>query len=352
MNPEEYEGYVYYIRLKTNNGRFYKVGFTRMSSVEQRFSYGESEAHKMIDKVFLFKYSLHAYDIEQHLHGHLRHVQAYKKYSFSSLFRNLSEHPLYKDGQSELYQEDVLGLDPDYTRPFQISSFFSKPKDDLIKRRMLQTDFYHESVREEEVANIYKVFDEFLTQPFFESKEEFINRIGYWVYSIRRWSIRNAFFAGPFCVTRTTIHGTAPLPTTREELLEMTELAPVWGYTDSIPEEIKYLKNLRFVKFAFESIKKLPQGLYELENLKELDIHGTSIKSISRDIEKLTNLEILNIQYCEHLLSLPPEIDKLDNLKRIIISPNRFNRLKENIPNKAYLLDWDEHDEFLDDTPA
>jgi hypothetical protein len=49
---------------------------------------------------------------------------------------------------------------------------------------------------------------------------------------------------------------------------------------------------------------------------------------------------------------LPPEIDKLDNLKRIIISPNRFNRLKENIPNKAYLLDWDEHDEFLDDTPA
>ncbi|MER2512392.1 MAG: GIY-YIG nuclease family protein [Nitrosomonas ureae] len=340
MNPEEHEGYVYYIRLKTNKGRFYKIGFTRMSSVEQRFSYEGSEAYKMIDKVLLFKYSFHAYDIEQHLHGHLRHVQAYKKYGFSSLFQNLSEHPLYKDGQSELYEEDILGLDPEYTRPFQISSLFSKPKNDLIKRRMLQTDFYHKSVRDEEVANLYNVFDEFLTQPAFESKEEFINRIGSWVYSIRRWAIRNTFFAGPFCVSGKTIHDATPLPTTKEELLEMTEFAPVWGYTDSIPEEIKYLKNLRYVKFEFESIKTLPQGLFELKNIVELDINGTSIKSISRDIEKLSNLEILNIQYCDKLFSLPPEIEKLDKLRKIIISKNHFNRLKVNIPNKAHLLDW------------
>lgn len=352
MNPEEYEGYLYYIRLNTSKGRFYKIGFTRMSSVEQRFSYEGSEAYKMIDKVLLFKYSLHAYDIEQHLHGHLRHVQAYKKYGFSSLFKNLSEHPLYKDGQSELYHEDVLGLDCEYMRPFQLSSIFSKPKNDLIKRRMLQTDFYHESVREAEVANVYKVLDEFLTQPLFESKEEFISRIGTWVYSISRWSIRNAFYASPFCVSGTTIHGVAPLPSTRGELLEMTDFSPVWAYTDSIPSEIKYLNNLRRVKFTFESIKELPPGIYELEKLEELDISGTSVQSISNDIAKLKNLEIINIQYCNHLLFLPPEIEKLDKLRKIIISPKRFNRLKKNIPNKAHLLEWTEIDEFIDDTPA
>ncbi len=71
IRPETSEGYLYYIRLNTEKGLLYKIGFTKMENVEKRFSYGGSDKYKQIEKVFMYKYSMYAYDIELLLHNHL-----------------------------------------------------------------------------------------------------------------------------------------------------------------------------------------------------------------------------------------------------------------------------------------
>lgn len=98
-------GRVYYVKLKTDCGTFYKIGFTTKESVEERFSYAGLGDEKMIEKVFLFTYAENAYAVEQKLHKYFKKSLAFGKYSKDP---NL---PLFKRGQSELYRSDILGLD-------------------------------------------------------------------------------------------------------------------------------------------------------------------------------------------------------------------------------------------------
>lgn len=107
--PKVQSGHLYYVRLKTPVGKFYKIGFTAYGTVEERFDYGGSGDSKYIDKVLMFTYSDQAFDIEQSLHGCLYDKKAFAKFSANEHF------PLSRNGQTELYIEDVLGLDPDYT---------------------------------------------------------------------------------------------------------------------------------------------------------------------------------------------------------------------------------------------
>lgn len=102
-------GNLYYVRLKTPVGIFYKIGFTTLDSVEARMNYGGSDDARYIDKVLMFVNSSEAYDIEQQLHGCLYDKAAFEKYSSNDNF------PLSKNGQTELYIEDILDLDTNYT---------------------------------------------------------------------------------------------------------------------------------------------------------------------------------------------------------------------------------------------
>lgn len=102
-------GNIYYVRLKTPVGVFYKIGFTTLESVKARMGYGGSNDANYIDEVLMFVNNSNAYDIEQELHGRLYNKAAFAKYSSDDNF------PLSKNGQTELYIEDILNLDPNYT---------------------------------------------------------------------------------------------------------------------------------------------------------------------------------------------------------------------------------------------
>ena len=102
-------GNLYYVRLNTEYGKFYKIGFTTLESVHARMSYSGSTDWKYIDEVLMFIYLPDAFEVEQTLHSYLDEKRTFGKYSANSAF------PLSKNGQSELYTEDVLGLDPEYT---------------------------------------------------------------------------------------------------------------------------------------------------------------------------------------------------------------------------------------------
>jgi hypothetical protein len=109
INRFRSDGSLYYVRLETHCGIFYKIGFTTLESVHERFSYGGSSDWKYIDKILLFVSHPNALAIEKKLHAYLYEKRAFGKYSASKNF------PLAKNGQTELYIEDVLELDSEYT---------------------------------------------------------------------------------------------------------------------------------------------------------------------------------------------------------------------------------------------
>lgn len=109
MSFGESKGKLYYVRLKTNCGVLYKIGFTKLESVEKRLAYGGSRDAELIDKVFLFLELDDAYQVEQELHALLYSKKAFEKYSC------VDEYPLCNNGQTELYTKDVLRMDSNYT---------------------------------------------------------------------------------------------------------------------------------------------------------------------------------------------------------------------------------------------
>tara|TARA_R110001592_G_scaffold363263_1_gene682786 strand:- start:10339 stop:11010 length:672 start_codon:yes stop_codon:yes gene_type:complete len=107
--PCKKSGNLYYVRLKTECGIFYKLGFTSLNSVHERLGYGGSNDAQYIDKVLLFVYLDDASEVENKLHSYLSDKKAFGKYSAAK------EFPLSKNGQTELYIEDVLRLDSAYS---------------------------------------------------------------------------------------------------------------------------------------------------------------------------------------------------------------------------------------------
>lgn len=108
-------GNLYYVRLNTPLGKFYKIGFTTMKSVNDRLAFQGTGDEKYIDEVLYFQFRLGAYGLEQSLHAYFSEQAAFGKYSA------FVDMPLPRNGQSELYYDDVLKLDKKFT-PAQAES--------------------------------------------------------------------------------------------------------------------------------------------------------------------------------------------------------------------------------------
>lgn len=117
-------GHVYYARLKTTQGTFYKIGFTTKSTLFERMAYGGLGDEKLIDQEFFFSFRDDAWDVEQTLLDHFDEQRAFGKYS------NDPAMPLCRRGQSELFGYDVLGLDHDLYKQ-QDSDAVAATKDEL-----------------------------------------------------------------------------------------------------------------------------------------------------------------------------------------------------------------------------
>jgi hypothetical protein len=107
--PASSAGNLYYVKLKTDSGTLYKLGFTSLESVHARLSFGGAGDEKLIDKVLFFEYFEDAFDIEDRFHSLFE-----SKAVFSKKYPK-AHAPLFNNGQSELYAEDILMLDPDYS---------------------------------------------------------------------------------------------------------------------------------------------------------------------------------------------------------------------------------------------
>ncbi len=109
LRPSNPSGNVYYARLITPLGIFYKLGFTTHDSVQARLAYKGNGDEKLLDHVLCFGYLDDAFDVEFALHSHFAVRAAFSSYCAEP------DLPLFGNGQSELYIDDVLGLDDAYT---------------------------------------------------------------------------------------------------------------------------------------------------------------------------------------------------------------------------------------------
>lgn len=105
--PKSSAGNVYYARLRTPQGVFYKLGYTSKPTLIERMAYCGSGDEKLIDCQFFFTFREDAWDVEQTLLEHFDKRRAFGRYS------NDPALPLSGRGQSELFAYDVLGLDDD-----------------------------------------------------------------------------------------------------------------------------------------------------------------------------------------------------------------------------------------------
>ncbi len=114
--PTDPSGYVYYVRLRTPQGVFYKLGYTRKPTLEERLAYGGVGDEKLIDRKLLFSFQPDAWDIEQLLLEHFEKHRVFGKHG------NDPSMPLAGRGQSELFDRDILGLDEELYKPVDIAS--------------------------------------------------------------------------------------------------------------------------------------------------------------------------------------------------------------------------------------
>jgi hypothetical protein len=143
--PDYWTGNLYYVRLKTAYGYFYKIGFTTLPSVESRLGYSNSGDENYIDKVILFKSLNDAYMVEQRLHNALKSKKAFRRFSADENF------PLCGNGQTELYLEDVLQLDADYKKAQSDETAANLKR----KRLALQGKTEKDAVREDVLVKLF-----------------------------------------------------------------------------------------------------------------------------------------------------------------------------------------------------
>ena len=107
LRPDGNAGHLNYVRVRSRFGPLYKIGFTKSESVARRFNFKNNGDEKMLDAQFLFAYHEDAFNLEKRLHEHFSAKKAFGN------FASYEHLPLYKNGQSELYPFDILGIDPD-----------------------------------------------------------------------------------------------------------------------------------------------------------------------------------------------------------------------------------------------
>ncbi len=115
QRPKDPSGYVYYARLNTPQGVFYKIGYTTKKSLRERMSYGGTGDEKLIEREIFFTFRKNAWDIEQNILKYFDDQRAFGKFS------NDSGLPLAGRGQSELFRSDILGADDELYKSFKES---------------------------------------------------------------------------------------------------------------------------------------------------------------------------------------------------------------------------------------
>lgn len=377
-------GNIYYARMKTKWGIFYKLGYTSKSSLEERLNYGEKNDGSLIDCVLLWSWSDNALHEEQRLHGLLHDKRVFGKYG---KFHN---GPMYKNGQSELYAEDILDLDADCTESQVKNSLkavekigveyrnnpigdhpiwhvvgavlmvvfsplillrkileevvpaMKKEKEEYLKRaRKHQTDIAAAVLDIKMKSKPYRASSNLVSHegvprygfnPHLSSSDgptESLDELLALLNNSKNFSIRFS------TSTKEDVY-TSCNKITRAELKNITELdiyqpcmdlPPPQGSVD-IPSAIGQLKRLKKLSFREFKIGLIPDSIANLSELQELHVSGAEMTSLPDFLVKLPRLKILSLPD-NSIDSLPRELGEIQTLEQLILPLNELKELPE-----------------------
>lgn len=105
-----------------------------------------------------------------------------------------------------------------------------------------------------------------------------------------------------------------------------------YGYLEEIPRELSCLKQLTSLTITEQLCSRIPKEIYKLKNLKLLSLIQNYFKKIPKKICKLKKLE--NIDLSNNLLkSVPSEIGRLKNLEYLTLNNNRLKNIPSELGN-------------------
>jgi hypothetical protein len=99
-----------------------------------------------------------------------------------------------------------------------------------------------------------------------------------------------------------------------------------------IPEEIRYLEQLKNLVLSNNKIKEIPKEIQYLTQLQELRLFANKIVKIPTEIKYLTQLLVLDISY-NNIVEIPQEIQYLIQLRVLYINRNKIKELPLEITN-------------------
>ncbi|WP_163647695.1 leucine-rich repeat domain-containing protein [Modicisalibacter sp. 'Wilcox'] len=353
---------MYYARMKTKWGKFYKLGYTSQDSLEERLNYGEKNDGGLVDRVLLWAWSDSALHDEQRLHGLFHNKRVFGKYG---KFHN---GPLYKNGQSELYAEDIFDLDPECTKEQVKNSIKAAERigieyrnDPIGDHPIWRVVGYVLMVALSPLILLRKILEE--TVPAMKREKERIlelerkreTDIAAAVLEIKRKSTTYRDGAGSngscrifdraksenawkksLCDWLNRALTVEPEDMTAEDMFRVVKgnfspatidsveclvLGDAQGgrHISALPECLYELRGLRSLHLQRNEIEHLGDKLGQLVNLEELKLGGTALKTLPAAIGQLKKLRILTAWWSD-LESLPPEIGQLSELEGLDVS--------------------------------
>jgi len=326
-------GYVYYVRLKTRWGLFYKLGYTNQPTLEHRFNYGEKNDWDLVDRVLLWAWSDTALQDELRLHELLHDKRVFGRYG---RFHN---GPLYKNGQSELYAEDILDLDPDCTD--------EQVKSSIKAAKKIGIEYRNDPIGDHPIWHVVFALLKVLLSPLIllrKALEEFVpamkkekqqclelarkreSDIATAVLEMKR---KSQPYLGESGLQRTNVKlELAKQKAWKQSLCDWLNRTLTVKFEDMTAEDLFRDVNCKFDPKTIETvdclvlgdaqggrdISTLPESLYELSGLKSLHLQRNNIEHLSEKLGQLINLEELKLGG-NPLKTLPSSIGRLKKLR-------------------------------------
>jgi Leucine-rich repeat (LRR) protein len=111
-------------------------------------------------------------------------------------------------------------------------------------------------------------------------------------------------------------------------------------HLETLPEEIKELKNLKELELSRCDLKKIPTQVMSILSIEVLICWENEITHLPHQISKLKNLRELNLSK-NKLKNIPLSIGKLSNLRKLSIFDNKIKKIPETIGNMKSLEEID-----------
>ncbi|KAL5980736.1 hypothetical protein ACLOJK_028646 [Asimina triloba] len=103
-----------------------------------------------------------------------------------------------------------------------------------------------------------------------------------------------------------------------ERLRSIRVLDLSWINITELPNTIGNLKHLRYLNLSGTSIKELPESIDSIYNLQTLLLGSCRyLVRLPNEMRKLTNMRHLDLEWCEEIESMPPQIGRLTFLQTL-----------------------------------